>query len=51
MPPHTVFTAAATDSTGKSNDPLRRSFQYVLFQPCKESNSTSVRISFGRRVI
>src|SRR5258708_38795277 len=41
--------AAATDSTGKSNEPRRRNFQYVLFQPCRESSSTSARISLGLR--
>src|SRR6266550_2563709 len=33
--------AAATDKTGKSKEPRRRSFQYVLFQPSQESRSTS----------
>jgi hypothetical protein len=39
--------AAATDSTGKSNAPRRRSFQYVLRHPVATGNWTVVRISVG----
>ena len=45
------LAAAATDRTGKSNEPRRLSFQYVLRQPVESGNRTSARISSGRRAM
>src|SRR5205814_9543189 len=36
VPSGAIFADPATDSTGKSNEPRRRSFQYVLRHPIKD---------------
>src|SRR5207249_3039562 len=43
-----IWTATATPSTGKSNEPRRRSFRYAERQPSAGGSRMSVRISSGR---
>src|SRR5437879_13326477 len=48
--PSETLTAAATPRIGKSNEPRRRSFSYIMRQPSEAGNSIEERISSGRRV-
>ena len=47
VPSARIFAAAATDNTGKSNEPRRRSFQYVLRHPSRGGRCTAARTSAG----